>query len=235
MRFNDAPGPIGRHGARGKCGRGQRPLPAALRFMARATPLCAKAFAASRLVASAALPSFVTSSGQDFPGHIIPLSSETINPSRAVLKAQEGLFGRPFSGFARFSPRRAYYARGQNLPPCPIKVGRPFMLPCASWYRATPNGTKALAARATGGLGRFFAALRVMARATALMCQGACSLIRSVASTVPAPLRVMVRATPSCTKALGARDWWPQSTCPHSFFIGAGFFWTHYTTLLDLW
>jgi len=42
------------------------------------------------------------------------------------------------------------------------------MLPCASWYRATPNGTKALAARATGGHGRFFAALRVMARATAL-------------------------------------------------------------------
>jgi len=60
MRFNDAPGPIGRHGARGKCGRGQRPLPAALRFMARATSLCAKAFAASRLVASAALPLFTT-------------------------------------------------------------------------------------------------------------------------------------------------------------------------------
>jgi len=29
------------------------------------------------------------------------------------------------------------------------------VLPCASWYRATPNGTKALAASATGGLGRF--------------------------------------------------------------------------------
>jgi len=46
MRFNGALGPIGRHGACGKCGRGQRPLPAALRFMARATPLCAKALAA---------------------------------------------------------------------------------------------------------------------------------------------------------------------------------------------
>jgi len=66
MRFNDAPGPIGRHGACGNCGRGQRPLPAALRFMARATSLCAKAFAASRLVASADLPSFTHFIGAGF-------------------------------------------------------------------------------------------------------------------------------------------------------------------------
>jgi len=78
------------------------------------------------------------------------------------LKAQEGLFGRPFSGFARFSPRRALRLRPNTcLPVHPSSLGR--LLCCHARHDARPlvNGVKALTASATGGLGRFFAALRV--------------------------------------------------------------------------
>jgi len=102
-------------------------------------------------------------------------------------KAQEGLFGRPFSGFARFSPRRAYYAYGQTpASPSIPSLGR--LLCCHARHDARPQfyGVKALAASATGGHGRYLLPCASMARATPL-CAKALAANRSVASTVPAP------------------------------------------------
>jgi len=78
-------------------------------------------------------PHSLTSSGQDFPGHIITLSSETINPSHAVLEGTRRAFWSTVFGLRPlFAAACILRLRPNTGLPVHSFFREAFVLPCAS-------------------------------------------------------------------------------------------------------
>jgi len=106
-----------------------------------------------------------------------------------------------------------------------------FVPPCASLTPRHSTVSKALAADAVGGFNRLLCRHALLWRPWASWTPRRSRQTATVASGRYLPpyaswhgplLFVPRRSRP--------HGWWPQPTCPHSLFIGAGFSWPHYTT-----